>query len=196
MKNLNASDLQSFERIELGLEGVILLRPLVFQDPRGHFFESYHEEKFSGLGIRHRFVQDNQSRSVRHTLRGLHFQLKAPQAKLCRVLQGKVLDVAVDIRVGSPNFGKWTSIVLSGDNNLQIYIPAGFAHGFLVLSETAIFLYKCSAFYFPGDEHGIRWDDTSLGIQWNENSPLLSTKDSSLPLLSQLSSAELPQYET
>jgi dTDP-4-dehydrorhamnose 3,5-epimerase len=187
---------QGFEKIDAGLEGVVLLRPTVFRDSRGQFFESYHEAKFAALGIRDRFVQDNQSRSVRRTLRGLHYQLKRPQAKLCRVVHGEVLDVAVDIRLGSPNFGKWTGAVLSGENGLQIYIPAGFAHGFLVLSESAEFLYKCSDFYDSDDERGIRWNDPALGIGWNEDAPLLSTRDSALPLLSELSAEFLPRYET
>jgi dTDP-4-dehydrorhamnose 3,5-epimerase len=183
-----------FEKINAGLPGVVLLHPTVFRDARGQFFESYHEAKLAALGIRDRFVQDNQSRSVRGALRGLHYQLKRPQAKICRVAQGEVLDVAVDIRLGSPNFGKWAGVVLSGENSLQIYIPAGFAHGFLVLSESADFLYKCSEFYDRDDERGIRWNDPTLGIRWNEASPLLSAKDSALPLLADLPAEFLPRY--
>ncbi|MDE3135996.1 MAG: dTDP-4-dehydrorhamnose 3,5-epimerase [Acidobacteriota bacterium] len=186
---------EGFEKIDAGLEGVVLLRPRVFRDARGQFFESYHGAKFAGLGIHDQFVQDNQSQSMRGTLRGLHYQLKHPQAKLCRAVQGEVLDVAVDIRLGSPNFGKWTGVVLSAENRLQIYIPAGFAHGFLALSESAEFLYKCSDFYDRDDEHGIRWNDPTLGIQWNEASPLLSAKDSALPLLAELPAEFLPRYE-
>jgi dTDP-4-dehydrorhamnose 3,5-epimerase len=186
---------EGFEKIDGGLEGVVLLRPTVFRDARGQFLESYHEAKFAALGIHDRFVQDNQSRSVRGTLRGLHYQLKHSQAKICRVVQGEVLDVAVDIRRGSPNFGKWTGVVLSGENGLQIYIPPGFAHGFLVLSESADFLYKCSDFYDRDDEHGIRWNDPTLGIRWNEDSPLLSAKDAALPLLSEVPAELLPKYE-
>ncbi len=184
-----------FEKVELGLNGVFLLRPQVLSDSRGCFFESYHEEKMKLLGIRDRFIQDNQSRSVRHTLRGLHYQLQNPQAKLCRVVAGEVLDVVVDIRRGSPSFGCWTSAILSDENHFQIYIPAGFAHGFLVLSEAAVFLYKCSALYDPHDDYGIRWDDPALDIRWGEDSPIISSKDSTLPRLAELPPERLPQYD-
>jgi len=146
------------------------------------------------LGISETFVQDNHSKSAKGTLRGLHYQLRHPQAKLCRVVHGEVQDVAVDIRVGSPCFGRWTSALLSAENKRQIYIPAGFAHGFLVLSETAEFLYKCSDFYFPQDERGVTWNDPDLKIPWNIEQPLLSQKDQSYPRLAQIPREQLPAY--
>ena len=147
------------EKILTALPGVLLIRPKVFRDDRGFFLESYHREKFASLGITDNFVQDNHSCSKRGTVRGLHYQLRHAQAKLCRVVAGEVLDVALDIRRESPTFGKWTSAVLSAENQQQIYIPPGFAHGFAVLSESAEFLYKCSDFYFAEDEHGVLWND-------------------------------------
>ena len=163
-------------------------------DARGAFLETYHQEKFAALGIRDAFVQDNMSISVRHTLRGLHAQGRRPQAKLCCVLKGEVLDVVADIRRGSPTFGRWVSTVLSGNNGLQVYVPAGFAHGFLVLSESAVFFYKCSGFYDADDEIGIAWNDPQLGIDWGIEQPVLSAKDASLPLLDQVPPESLPRY--
>src|SRR5215470_272788 len=144
-------------RVETSLPGVFELRPTVFEDTRGFFMETYHLEKFTALGITDHFVQDNHSRSVKGTLRGLHYQLRHPQAKLCRVVEGEALDVAVDIRMGSPTFGKWTSVLLSAKEQNQIFVPVGFAHGFLALTDTVQFLYKCSDFYDPRDERGIFW---------------------------------------
>jgi dTDP-4-dehydrorhamnose 3,5-epimerase len=146
------------------------------------------------LGITDPFVQDNQSCSAKGTLRGLHYQLHSPQAKLCRVVQGEALDVAVDIRVGSPNFGKWTSVLLSANEHNQIYIPAGFAHGFLARADNTQLLYKCSNYYDAKDEHGIRWDDPGLGIDWEIGNPLLSEKDSRFPRLAEVSQEFLPRY--
>lgn len=180
--------------VETSLPGVVVIEPRVFEDARGFFMETYHEGKFAELGITARFVQDNHSRSHRGTLRGLHYQLEHPQAKLCRVVQGEVLDVAVDIRRGSPAFGRWTSVVLSADNKRQIYIPRGFAHGFVVLSETAEFLYKCDDFYQPGAERGILWNDPAIGIEWNHPEPLLSPKDQANPRLAELRPEHLPLY--
>jgi dTDP-4-dehydrorhamnose 3,5-epimerase len=187
---------RTIEKIETSLPGVFLLRPPIFRDARGAFFESYHQAKLAELGIRETFTQDNESFSVRGTLRGLHYQCRQPQAKLCRAARGEVLDVAVDIRRGSPHFGKWVSAVLSEENRLQIYIPAGFAHGFLVLSDAAQFLYKCSAFYDAEDDRGIRWNDPQIGIQWNTASPLLSGKDAALPLLADVPPEQLPLTQT
>jgi dTDP-4-dehydrorhamnose 3,5-epimerase len=186
----------TIERIETSLPGVFLFRPPIFRDARGSFFESYHQAKFGELGIRETFVQDNESLSVRGTLRGLHYQCRQPQAKLCRVARGEVLDVAVDIRRGSPHFGKWVSAILSDENRLQIYVPAGFAHGFLVLSETAQFLYKCSTFYDAEDDRGIRWNDPQIAIQWNMGTPIVSDKDAALPLLADVPPEQLPCFET
>jgi dTDP-4-dehydrorhamnose 3,5-epimerase len=192
--NTALDHLRGFMLTETRLPEVLLLEPRVFGDSRGHFFESYHQAKFEELGIRDRFVQDNQSRSFRNTLRGLHYQLKHPQAKLCRVLVGRVMDVAVDIRRGSPNFGSWVSAVLSAENMLQIYIPPGFAHGFVVLSETADFLYKCSDFYDPEDERGVAWNDPELGISWGIANAVISDKDSRYPPLSNIPLEDLPEY--
>ena len=179
--------------LDTALPGVRIIEPRVFSDSRGFFFESYHEARFAELGISSRFVQDNHSRSVRGTLRGLHYQLRHPQAKLCRVVLGEVLDVAVDIRQDSPHFGKWVSVLLSAENKRQLYVPEGFAHGFVVLSETAEFLYKCTEFYHPQDEAGIAWNDPQIGIEWGIDSPILSDKDSRNPTLEGLSRDLLPR---
>lgn len=182
------------ERIETSLPGVYELRPRVYRDARGFFLETYHLTNLAQLGIADTFVQDNHSQSVQGTLRGLHYQLRHPQAKLCRVIEGEALDVAVDIRVGSPYFGKWTSVRLSAREQNQIYIPAGFAHGFLALTTSVQFLYKCSDYYTAGDEYGILWDDAALDIAWNASSPLLSVKDSKNPALALVSREHLPRY--
>src|ERR1700682_3090499 len=149
------------ERIETSLPGVYELRPIVHRDSRGSFIEAHHLAKFTDLGVKDTFLQDNHPIPSRGTLRGLHYQLLHAQAKLCRVVEGEALDVAVDIRAGSPHFGKWVSVVLSAKDLNQIYIPAGFAHGFLALSDTVHFLYKCSDFYDVGDQYGIAWNDPS-----------------------------------
>jgi len=182
------------QRLETTLPDVWEIRPTVHRDSRGYFLESYHQTKFAGLGVGERFVQDNHSCSTKNTLRGLHYQLRHPQAKLCRVVEGEALDVAVDIRVGSPNFGKWTSVILSAKAQNQIYIPAGFAHGFLARSETVQFLYKCSEFFDPEDDHGIRWNDPDLGIGWGVANPLLSEKDSRYPKLADVPRKLLPHF--
>jgi len=183
------------ERIATRIPDVIVMRPTVREDARGFFFESYRADKFAALGIHEIFVQDNHSKSGRGTLRGLHYQLRHPQAKLCRVVRGEVLDVAVDIRVGSPTFGQWVSATLSADNKLQIFIPRGFAHGFFTLSDSAEFLYKCSDFYRAEDEHGILWSDPDLAIEWGASDPLLSDKDKNYPTLARAPRENLPQYE-
>lgn len=182
------------QRIETDLPGVVIIEPKVFRDERGFFLESYHEKKFAEFGITARFVQDNHSRSTRGTLRGLHYQLRHPQAKLCRVIEGEVLDVAVDIRRGSTTFGKWTSVILSAENHRQILVPEGFAHGFVTLSDNAQFLYKCSDFYYPDDERGVLWNDPDLKIDWGISDPLLSRKDSMNPRLMQAPQNDLPEY--
>jgi dTDP-4-dehydrorhamnose 3,5-epimerase len=173
---------------------VILIEPDVFRDERGFFLESYHRLKLFELGIRDQFVQDNHALSRRGILRGLHYQIQRPQAKLCRVVHGQVLDVAVDIRRGSPYFGKAVSTILSADNMQQIYIPAGFAHGYLVLSETAEFLYKCSDFYCPEFDRGVLWNDPALEIDWGVENPHLSVKDHNHLPLAQIPENELPVY--
>jgi dTDP-4-dehydrorhamnose 3,5-epimerase len=182
------------QRIETSLPGVCELRPRIFRDARGFFMETYHREKFAAYGISDTFVQDNHSQSTQRTLRGLHYQLCRPQAKLCRVIEGEAFDVAVDIRVGSPNFGKWTSVLLSAKEQNQIFIPRGFAHGFLALSERIQFLYKCSDFYDASDERGIAWSDPDLGINWNVTDPIISQKDLSLPSLAAVPREFLPAY--
>jgi dTDP-4-dehydrorhamnose 3,5-epimerase len=184
-----------FERIESGIPEVYVVRPRVIRDGRGFFAETYHAAKFRELGITDNFVQDNHSRSCKGTLRGLHYQLRHPQAKLCRVVQGAVLDVAVDIRLGSPTFSKSVAATLSAENMQQIYVPAGFAHGFLVLSDEAEFLYKCSDFYDPSGEYGVLWSDPALAIDWNVSAPVLSEKDRRYPRLSEIASELLPVYK-
>jgi dTDP-4-dehydrorhamnose 3,5-epimerase len=182
------------KRIDTSIPDVCLIEPNVFEDERGFFFESYHESKFADLGIGERFVQDNHAKSVQDTLRGLHYQLVYPQAKLCRVVRGEVFDVVVDVRRGSPYFGKWESGILSDRNKRMIYVPPGFAHGYLVLSETAEFLYKCSDFYHPEHERGVLWSDPEIGIKWDVQSPILSEKDRRNLALSQIKLSDLPDY--
>jgi dTDP-4-dehydrorhamnose 3,5-epimerase len=173
---------------------VLLIEPDVFSDARGFFMETFHADKFAQQGLPTCFLQDNHSRSVRGVLRGLHYQLHHPQGKLVRVVSGEVFDVAVDIRKGSPMFGKWVGAVLSEDNQRQLYVPPGFAHGFCTTSEQADFLYKCTDLYAPGDEYGIAWDDPDLAIAWPQLDYLLSDKDRRNPKLSD--SSNLPDYET
>jgi dTDP-4-dehydrorhamnose 3,5-epimerase len=182
------------ERIETSLPGVFELRPVIHRDARGSFLETYHHAKFSDLGIKDTFLQDNHSISSRGTLRGLHYQLPHPQAKLCRVIEGEALDVALDIRVGSLHFGKWTSVRLSAKAQNQLYLPAGFAHGFLALTDTVQFLYKCSDYYAPSDEHGILWNDPALAIDWDTLNPALSQRDTNNPKLSDVPPQFLPRY--
>jgi dTDP-4-dehydrorhamnose 3,5-epimerase len=181
-------------RIETALPGVLELRPVIHGDARGFFIETYHQANFSALGIPDTFVQDNHSRSTKGTLRGLHYQLQHPQAKLCRVIEGEALDVAVDIRVGSPHFGKWASVLLSAAQHNQVYVPRGFAHGFLALTDAVQLLYKCSELYAPGDEHGIAWNDPALNISWGIVNPILSAKDAKNPRLADIPQDLLPRY--
>lgn len=183
------------KRIDTTLPGVWVIEPTVWRDERGFFFESYQEMKFAELGIRERFVQDNHAKSVRGTLRGLHYQIARPQAKLCRVVQGAVLDVVVDVRRGSPMFGQHTVEVLSAENLHMVYVPPGFAHGYAVLTETAEFLYKCSDFYSPQHERGVLWSDPGLAIDWRISSPILSIKDRAHPSLAEIPANHLPLYE-
>lgn len=181
---------------ETSLPGVLVLQPRVFADARGFFMETYRQNTLaSAAAVEDSFVQDNHSRSSRGVLRGLHYQLNHPQAKLCRVVRGQVLDIAVDIRVGSPNFGKWVSVLLSEENNVQIYVPRGFAHGFTVLSESADFLYKCSDYYDGADDRGVLWNDPAIGIDWQTPSPILSDKDSNYRPLGQIPPDQLPRYQ-
>ncbi|HVO29247.1 MAG TPA: dTDP-4-dehydrorhamnose 3,5-epimerase [bacterium] len=172
------------------LPGVVVLEPVVHADARGFFYESYRKDVFARAGLNAELVQDNHSRSVRGTLRGLHFQTEPhAQVKLCRVTQGEVFDVVVDVRPGSATFGKWVSQILSAENKTMIWIPAGFAHGFYVTSETAEFVYKCSDYYAPECERGVRWDDPEIGVRWPIAAgitPIVSAKDQRLPPLRSL----------
>ncbi len=171
--------------IDTPLPGVKLIEPRVFGDARGFFLESWNASAFAVAGLDLAFVQDNHSRSARGVLRGLHYQLANPQGKLVRVTQGAVFDVAVDIRRSSPHFGQWVGYELSAESHRMLWVPPGFAHGFLVLSETADFLYKCTSLYDPPSDRGIRWNDPAIGITWPglSGDPLLSAKDAIAPLL-------------
>lgn len=178
-----------FHFIDTEIADVKIIEPTVFGDARGYFMETYSEREFSEAGISAKFVQDNESRSRKGVLRGLHFQKKNPQGKLVRVIEGEVFDVAVDLRRASGTFGKWVGVTLSAENKRQFYIPEGFAHGFVVLSDTASFVYKCTRLYAPGDEGGLLWNDPQVGIRWpvGENfKPILSEKDTMNPTLDKL----------
>jgi dTDP-4-dehydrorhamnose 3,5-epimerase len=162
----------------LAIPDVVLIEPKVFGDDRGFFFESFNQEKFeAAIGRQVAFVQDNHSRSVKNVLRGLHYQVQQPQGKLVRVVQGEVFDVAVDIRKSSPTFGRWVGEILSAENKRQMWVPEGFAHGFIVLSDTAEFLYKTTDYYAPEHERSIAWNDPAIAIQWPIGGPVLSAKD-------------------
>jgi dTDP-4-dehydrorhamnose 3,5-epimerase len=164
--------------IKTEIEGVLIIEPDVFPDSRGFFFESYSLKKYSDNGFDYDFVQDNISKSTKGTIRGLHYQVgEFAQGKLCQVILGKVYDVAVDIRFGSPTFGKYYGVELSGDNHRQFWIPPGFAHGFSVLSDEAIFMYKCTNYYSKKDERAIIFNDTDLNIDWKTDTPIVSPKD-------------------
>ncbi len=176
------------------LSEVIVIEPDVFEDQRGYFSEAFQKERYQEAGIKGQFVQDNLSFSQKGVLRGLHYQYPHQQAKLVFVVHGEIFDVAVDIRDGSPTFGKWTSVVLSSENHRQLYIPKGFAHGFCVLSDTAVVIYKCDEYYFPEDDGGIIWSDPELGIDWPLSSPILSAKDKGLPRLKEIPPSRLPSY--
>jgi dTDP-4-dehydrorhamnose 3,5-epimerase len=171
--------MSKFKFSKTSIEGVYIIEPMVFGDDRGYFMETYHAEEFKEAGLDLNFVQDNQSKSKKGVLRGLHFQYTKPQGKLVRALKGVVFDVAVDLRRNSPTYGKWEGILLSEENKKQFYVPEGFAHGFVVLSGDAEFTYKCTDFYDPEDEGGILWNDPSIAIDWpiDVNEVILSEKD-------------------
>ena len=169
--------------LKTDIEGLIVVEPDVHRDTRGFFLETYHAEKYKNGGIDAVFVQDNQSRSVKNTLRGLHGQRQYPQGKLVRVIEGEICDVAVDLRPGSPTRGRHVAVVLSAENFRQFYIPPGFAHGFCVLSDAAQIEYKCTDFYRPGDEFAIAWNDPELAIAWPVADPILSDRDRNAPVL-------------
>lgn len=168
------------------LPGVLLIEPRIFGDERGYLFETFNERRYAEAGIVGPFVQDNLSRSTRGVLRGLHFQHPHGQAKLASVIEGEVFDVVVDVRLGSPTFGRWHGVHLSEQSRRQLYVPSGFAHGFVVLSEHATFLYKCSDYYQPDAEHVLRWDDPAIGIQWPVTDVTVSDRDRSGELLDAL----------
>jgi len=182
--------------IKTNLPGVLIIEPRVFPDGRGFFFETYHRNRYGECGMGNDFVQDNLSYSVKDTLRGLHYQHPHSQAKLVQVLSGEAFDVAVDIRIGSPTFGQWAGVRLSSENKKQFYIPRGFAHGFCVLSDTALFSYKCDDFYAPDCEGGILWSDPELAIDWPVKGSLLSEKDNKYPCLKDIPKDRLPVYKT
>jgi len=170
------------------IQGLVEIQPKVFGDDRGYFFECWSQRDYEAAGINSLFVQDNQSSSIKGVLRGLHFQKNHPQGKLVRAIHGEVFDVAVDLRPASSTYGKWKSVILNSEKQNQFFIPQGFAHGFLVLSETAVFAYKCTEFYYPQDEGGLLWNDPEIGIIWPDIGIeyILSEKDKKLPLLNKL----------
>ncbi len=172
--------------ISTSLEGLLIIEPKVFEDERGYFLETHHQNRFQIAGVNCIFVQDNLSFSKKGILRGLHFQITQPQAKLVQAVTGKIFDVVVDIRPASATFGKWSGVFLSEENKRRLFIPEGFAHGFCVLSESAHVAYKCSDYYNPQDEGGILWSDTAIGIEWPIKDPTLSEKDRQFPCLSDL----------
>ncbi|GAB1715479.1 MAG: dTDP-4-dehydrorhamnose 3,5-epimerase [Nitrobacter sp.] len=178
--------------IKTEIPDVIIIEPRLFGDQRGFFLETYQFLRYADHGVGRPFIQDNLSRSSRGVLRGLHLQTPGAQGKLVTVLRGKVLDVAVDVRIGSPNFGRHVAVELSEENRQQLWVPRGFAHGFVVLSETADFFYKCDDLYSPKDELSIRWNDPAIGIDWGMDTPSLSAKDADAPLLADIKN--LPVY--
>ena len=182
------------KRIETDLPGHVIFEPRVFGDERGYFFESFNRDVLDQHGLSANFVQGNVSSSLRGVLRGLHYQWPKPQGKFVSVLEGEVWDVAVDIRRGSPCFGKWAAILLSAENRRHVWIPEGFAHGFVVLSERALFTYLCTATYDPAADANIRWDDADLAIDWPLADPQLSGKDAKAPFLADVSQDRLPIY--
>ncbi|MDR3466923.1 MAG: dTDP-4-dehydrorhamnose 3,5-epimerase [Xanthobacteraceae bacterium] len=179
--------------IQTAIPGVLVIEPKLFRDPRGLFLEHFQAERYRAGGVGGPFVQDNMSRSSQGVLRGLHLQNPNPQGKLVGVLRGRVLDVAVDVRLGSPTFGRHVAVELSEDDFRQLWIPRGFAHGFRVLSDTVDFFYKCDAFYSPADEITIRWDDPDIAIDWGTRDPILSARDAAARPLKEISG--LPRYE-
>jgi len=181
--------------IETDLSGVFIIEPRVFRDTRGFFVETWHEERYAEAGLESlRFVQDNHSRSQRGVLRGLHYQTRHAQGKLLRVARGEVFDVAVDVRAGSPTFGRWAGTILSDENHRQMYIPPGFAHGFCVLSDEADFCYKCTDYYYPQGEAGVLYSDPEIGIDWPIDTRVLSDKDRGLPRLADVPEHKLPKF--
>jgi dTDP-4-dehydrorhamnose 3,5-epimerase len=180
--------------LETALPGVIIIEPKVFGDARGYFLETWNRPRYEAAGLPGDFIQVNVSSSSRGVLRGLHYQKPYPQGKLLSVLDGEILDVAVDIRHGSPDFGRWVGVILSGANHRQLYIPPGFAHGFCVMSDKALVTYKCTEVYHPEADRGVRWDDPRIGIEWPVADPFVSDKDRRAPLLNEIAPEDLPGY--
>lgn len=180
--------------IQTGLPGCVVIEPRVFGDERGFFYESWNKARFAEAGLHLDFVQGNVSASARGVLRGLHYQWPNPQGKLVSVLEGEVYDVAVDIRRGSPSFGRWTAVMLTAENKRHFWIPEGFAHGFAVVSERAVFTYQCTAGYDAAADAGLRWNDAALGIDWPLAEPTLSDKDAKAPFLADIPPERLPLY--
>jgi dTDP-4-dehydrorhamnose 3,5-epimerase len=181
--------------IRTALDGCVVIEPDVHGDSRGFFYESFNQRRFAEAGLDLNFVQTNVSRSSKGVLRGLHYQWPNPQGKLVSVLEGEVYDVAVDIRRGSPTFGRWAAAILSADNKRHFWIPEGFAHGFAVLSDHATFVYQCTALYDRASDAGIRWNDAALAIDWPISAPSLSDKDQKAPFLADVPEAKLPVFE-
>lgn len=181
---------------ETAIQGVLIIEPDLFGDARGFFMETFSERRYADAGISGRFVQDNMSSSSGNVLRGLHLQHPVDQSKLVTVISGAVYDVAVDVRVGSPSFGSFVAVELTGDNHLQFLLPEGFAHGFCVTSDHAVFAYKCTDYYSKATEIGIRWDDPDIGIPWPVTEPSLSDKDLANPLLRDIAPDRLPVYRS
>lgn len=189
--------MENFIFNKTNIDGVYIIEPKVFGDNRGYFMESYNKEHFVGAGLDMTFVQDNESKSSKGVLRGLHFQRKHSQGKLVRVTKGEVFDVAVDLRIGSATYGKWEGVILSEENKKQFYIPKGFAHGFLVLSDEAVFNYKCTDFYAPEYDGGVMWNDPDINIEWpleGIENILLSEKDKNHPSLKELDLSQYPDF--
>jgi len=182
--------------IETALPGCVVIEPAVFGDDRGFFFETWNAARFGELGLPTQFVQSNVSSSAKGVLRGLHYQWPRPQGKLVSVLEGEVYDVAVDIRRGSPTYGRWEAVILSAENKRQFWIPEGFAHGFAVLSERAIFSYLCTEVYLKDFDAAVRWDDAEIGVDWPISAPNLSAKDEAAPFLKDIAEGRLPDFAT
>ncbi len=182
------------EVVAAKIPGLLVIDPVVHGDARGFFLETYSRDRYAAAGVDVEFVQDNISSSRHRTLRGLHLQHPRGQGKLCSVIEGEVFDVAVDVRVGSPTFGQWVGVTLSSDNKRQLYIPPGFAHGFCVTSDRALFSYKCTDYYSGENELGIAWDDDDIEIEWPVDAPLLSDKDRANPKLRDIPRDRLPRY--
>jgi dTDP-4-dehydrorhamnose 3,5-epimerase len=180
--------------IQTTLPGVVIIEPQVFGDARGFFMETWNRPRYEAAGLPGDFIQDNLSRSRKGVLRGLHYQKPFAQGKLLSVLEGEIFDVAADIRRSSPDFGRWVGVMLSGANRRQLYVPPGFAHGFYVVSDTALVAYKCTEVYHPEADHGVRWDDPQIGVEWPVTDPAVSEKDRRAPLLGAIATDDLPDY--